>query len=67
MLLCGKRKRSVRERSMSAIEAGDHPNGRLLAFHKLSLNSSTDCSSMECGPDSSANRYIDFFHKIVAL
>ncbi|KAF4528242.1 hypothetical protein B566_EDAN014400 [Ephemera danica] len=28
----------------------------MLAFHKLSLNNSTDCSSsMECGPDSSAN------------
>lgn len=46
---------------MSAIEAGDHPNGRLLAFHKLSLNSSTDCSSMECGPDSSANRYVFYY------
>ncbi|XP_059484055.1 G patch domain-containing protein 2-like isoform X2 [Neocloeon triangulifer] len=55
MLLCGKRKRSVRERSMSAVEGTEHPNRRLLAFQKLSLNSSTDCSSMECGPDSSAN------------
>ncbi|XP_065333744.1 G patch domain-containing protein 2-like [Cloeon dipterum] len=55
MLLCGKRKRSVRERSMSAAEALEYPNRRLLAFQKLSINSSTDCSSMDCGPDSSAN------------
>ncbi|KAF4528241.1 hypothetical protein B566_EDAN014399, partial [Ephemera danica] len=57
---CGKRKRAARERSATTAESIDvsqSKTSRLLAFHKLSLNNSTDCSSsMECGPDSSANR-----------
>ncbi|CAB3378844.1 Hypothetical predicted protein [Cloeon dipterum] len=58
MLLCGKRKRSIRERSMSGAEAL-LPTRRQIEFQKLRISSFTDSSSMDCGPDSSANSFSD--------